>query len=155
MRNFLLCGGDDKNLVESFAWGHDWRCLDSFFLLPNALSSNLNAINMKILKGKFMQSLSAFLLFFFSYKKILLKILASTFIPWLLNSLNLPSHGSELWKRHTLRLLLMSRDRERDSGGVEIVQRERGQMTYLREGLRRGVGGTRAKRKLCLITLSI
>lgn len=49
----------------------------------------------------------------------------------------------------------MSRDRERDSGGVEIVQRERGQMTYLREGLRRGVGGTRAKRKLCLITLSI
>ena len=69
MRNFLLCGGDDKNLVESFAWGHDWRCLDSFFLLPNALSSNLNAINLKILKGKFMQSLSAFLLFFFSYKK--------------------------------------------------------------------------------------
>ena len=64
MRNFLLCGGDDKNLVESFAWGLDLKCLDSIFLLPNAFSSYLNTINLKILKEKFMQSLSAFSLFF-------------------------------------------------------------------------------------------
>ena len=62
--NFPLCGGDDKNLVESFAWGFDLKCLDSIFLLPNAFSSYLNAINLKILKEKFMQSLSAFSLFF-------------------------------------------------------------------------------------------
>ena len=53
----------------------------------------------------FLQSLSAFSLFFGDKKQVLKTLLNCTFIPLLLNYL--PSYSSQLRKRYTLRLLLM------------------------------------------------
>ena len=72
-----------------------------------------------------MQSLSVLL--FFDVKKIFL----FTFNPWLLNSFDLPSYGSELRKRYTLRLFLMCLE-ERSFGSCS-ARGNGGQMTHLGE----------------------
>ena len=41
-------GGDDKNLWESFAWGHEQKGIDSIFWLTNVFASNLNTINLTL-----------------------------------------------------------------------------------------------------------
>ena len=48
-----------------------------------------------------------FIAFWGQKEKFLKALLICTFIPWLLNSFDLPSYRSELRKRYTLRLLLM------------------------------------------------
>lgn len=139
-----------KEPSGEFCLVHDWKCLDSIFLPPDAFSSHLNTINLKILEEKFMQGFSNFYCFF-GYKKITFKSSDRTF-PWLLNSLDLPSHGTELWKRCTPRLLLMSRGRKRrwgKGGNCSLWERAN---PYLVKDL---CGGTRIRRKLCLITLSV
>ena len=54
-----------------------------------------------------------------------------TFNPWLLNSFRLPSYGSELRKRYTLRLLLICLD-ARSFGSCSACGNS-GQMTHLGE----------------------
>ena len=63
----------------------------------------------------------------FSVKKALL-----TFIPWLLNSFDLPNYGSKTRKRNTLRTLLKCLEEEKV---LEAVLLGRGQIAYLRKGI--------------------
>ena len=53
-----------------------------------------------------------FIVFWWPKKNITFKFLF-TFNPWILNSFDLPSYGSELRKRNTVRLLLMCLEKKR------------------------------------------
>ena len=70
---------------------------------------------------KLMQSMSAAFYCFFGDKEPYL------LIPWLLNSSDLPSYGSELRKRYPLRLLPI---RLEEGGVFEIILPGRGQLAY-------------------------
>ena len=69
-----------------------------------------------------------FLLFFCIQKKFVKALLTYTNISLLLKSFNLSSHGSELRKRYTIRLLLMCAEE-----GVLEVNLSEGEMTCLGE----------------------
>ena len=80
---------------------------------------------------------------FFSDKKC-------SFIPWLLNSFDIPSYGSESRKKYTLRILSMCL---REEGGLEIALPDRAQMTYL--GRKRLYGRLRGYRETMQINEKI
>ena len=71
-----------------------------------------------------------FFCFLITKKNISFKFLF-TFKPWLLNSFDLPSYGSELRKRYTLRLYVMCLE-ERNFGSCSACG-NRGQMTHVGE----------------------
>lgn len=133
-----------KEPSGEFCLVHDWKCLDSIFLPPDAFSSHLNTINLKILEEKFMQSFSNFYCFF-GYKKIAFKS-SDLYFPLILamvQSCGKDAHQGCCWCLEA---------GKGDGGRVAIVLCGRGQITYLVKDL---CGGTRIRRKLCLITLSV